>query len=355
MAYRMRIGVVIHGAEVLDTGMAARVLDRLEREAAVVATLGGAMGTAAVIDAGLEDRISIVPRQLVSQAIRDLDGRCDAVVILNWSKSRESGVGLGAIVFGRVSGTTTGPLLQLDRDFFVEWRPPAPALLARVVAELRLEKVDPPPVEAPTKEARTLHGVMPGENIWINGNVVGRATSSDVTVMLRDGRLTFENVQVKEHGLQKVKVDDLARAVIRSGSVRRTPSTARAIAPVPGMRLILVDHRAEDSIFRARGARAAVTVGDDTTRVSKALLARLGVPVIGIVDGDEDGICTDGAVTSGSATIRLRPGNDDQLGELVRRTVFGGKLEVPYAGDLGDLVERIAAMAGDALMEVKKD
>jgi hypothetical protein len=171
--------------------------------------------------------------------------------------------------------------------------------------------------------------------------------------MLHDGDLAFENVLVKEHGLQKVKVDDLARAIIRSGSVRRTRSALRGSGQALGEKLVLVDHRAEDSIFRARGARAAVTVGDDTTRVSRSLLARLGVPVIGIVDGDEDGICVDDAAAPGSATIHLRPGNDDQLGEMVRRTIFGGGLETSYSGDLAELVERIALMAGDALIDVK--
>jgi hypothetical protein len=196
--------------------------------------------------------------------------------------------------------------------------------------------------------------VVPGENIWINGNVVGRATSSQVTVRLVCGSLVFDNVAVKEHGLQKVKVDDLARAVIRTGSVRRTHSQLREVPPPTGDRLILIDHRAEDAIFRARGARAAVTVGDDTTRISRSLLARLGVPVIGIVDGDEDGICADDASAPGSAAILLRPGNDDQLGDVVRRTIFDGGQETTYAGDLGQLTERIAAMAGDALVAVKR-
>jgi hypothetical protein len=348
----MRIGVVVHGAEVIDSGMTARVLDGLEREAEVTATLGGAMGTAAMIDAGLEDRISVVPRQLVSSAVTDMDGRCDATVILNWSKSRESGLGLGAIIFGRV-GVISKPLIQLDRDFFVEWRPYAPEVILKLASELDLERVEPIPVDPSSDGVRRLHGVVPGESIWINGNVIGRATSSNVTVMLHDGDLAFENVLVKEHGLQKVKVDDLARAIIRSGSVRRTRSELRGSGQALGERLVLVDHRAEDSIFRARGARAAVTVGDDTTRVSRSLLARLGVPVIGIVDGDEDGICVDDAAAPGSATIRLRPGNDDQLGEVVRRTIFGGGLETSYYGDLAELVERIALMAGDALIDVK--
>lgn len=350
----MRIGAIVHGAEVIDSGMAVRALDRLEREAEVIATLGGAMGAAAIIDAGLEDRISIVPRQLVSHAIREMDKDCDAVVMLNWSKTRASGLGFGGIVFGRVVKDTTVPLVQMDLDFCVEWRPPAPDLLKKVAKELHLEEVAAPPIDARVDGVRRLHGVVPGENIWINGNVVGRANSSDVSVMLQEGKLSFENVRVKEHGLQKVKVDDLARAVIRSGSVRRTSAKVRVVPPASGDRLILIDHRAEDSIFRARGARAAVTVGDDTTRISTSLLARLGVPVIGIVDGDEDGICIDTAAAAGSATIRLRPGNDDQLGELVRSTVFNGGYETTYSGGLGELVERIAALAGAALIAVKR-
>ncbi len=350
----MRIGVIVHGAEVIDSGMAVKVMDRLERDAEITATLGGAIGTAAIIDAGLEDRITIVPRQLVSRAIRDMDSSCDAIVMLNWAKTRASGLGFGGIVFGRVAGDTTVPLMQMDRGFYVEWRPAAPGLLVDVARELGLEKVAAPPAEEPAAGIRKLHGIVPGENIWINGNVVGRATSSDVTVRLQDGKLFFENVRVKEHGLQKVKVDDLARAVIRSGSVRRTNARVRAVPPASGDRLILIDHRAEDSIFRARGARAAVTVGDDTTKISTSLLARLGVPVIGIVDGDEDGICVDDAAAAGSATIRLHPGNDDQLGELVRSAIFDGGQETTYSGDLGELVDRIAALAGAALITVKK-
>ncbi|MDW5562512.1 MAG: DUF2117 domain-containing protein [Methanomassiliicoccus sp.] len=355
MPEAMRIGVIVHGAEVIDSGMALQVMDRLEKEAEVIATLGGAMGAAAIIDAGLEERISIVPRQLVSHAIREMDEGCDSVVMLNWSKTLESGLGFGGIVFGRVAGATKVPLLQLDRGFHVVWRPVLPDLLKTVLRELGTREVPAPPPEVPAEGTRTLHGIIPGENIWINGNVVGRATSSDVTVLLRDGKLEFVNVAVKEHGLQKVKVKDLRRAVIRSGSVRRTSSEVRMVPPPQGDKLILIDHRAEDSIFRARGARAAVTVGDDTTRISRSLLARLGVPVIGIVDGDEDRICLDDAAAPGSVRIVLRPGNDDQLGELVRRTIFDGGQETTYQGDLAILAEHIAALAGDALITVEKD
>lgn len=341
--------MIVHGPEVIDSNMAIRVMGLLEQVAEVHATLGGAMGAAAIIDAGLEDRISIVPRQLVSDAIRSMDGSFDAVAVLNWSKSRESGLGFAAIVFAKVADTSI-PIIHMDRDFYVEWRPSVPESLRAAAEELGLEEVPLPPPEKRVDGIRSVHGVIPGENIWINGNVVGRATSREVTVRLRNGKLSLDNVRIKEHGLQKVKVDDLSRAVIRTGSVRRTRSEVRQVPLASGDRLILIDHRAEDAIFRARGARAAITVGDDTTRISRSLLARLGVPVIGIIDGDEDGICPDDASAPGSAAVLLKPGNDDQLGEEVRRTIFGGRLEATYSGSLGELAERIAAMAGDALV-----
>jgi hypothetical protein len=351
----MRYGLVVHGAEVIDSGTVTWVLDRLQREAEVVATLGGAMGAAALIDAGLQDRVSVVPRQLVSHALPALEQVCDATVMLNLSKTKESGLGFGSIVYGRVADKLSKPMVQMDHGFYVEWVPPMPLLLHSVVKELGMIKVDRPPREVPSGVKRVLHGVLPGESVWINGTVVGRATSSEVVVILCNGKLELLNVEVKEHGMEKVHVDDLQRAVIRSGSVRRTSSSSFFAAPsVGGEKVILVDHRAEDSIFRARGARAAVTVGDDTTRVASSLLARLGVPVIGIVDGDEDGICQDCAASPGSVTLVLYPGNDDQVGALVRQELFYGSDEMRFGGPLENLLGMIIDLAQDVLLEVKK-
>jgi hypothetical protein len=274
--------------------------------------------------------------------------------MVNWSKSRESGLGFGSMVTQKIVGKLTRTLVQLDRDFFVEWRPPLPPAVKEVIEDLGLRKVEVTPSEAVVEGVRILHGVRPGENIWVNGAVIGRATSGDVAISLRNGRLEFRNVEVKPHGLDRVKVTEVGTAVIRSGVVRRTTSAVRAVPPSSGDRVILVDHQAEDSIFRAGGARAAVTVGDDTSRIATSLLARLGVPVIGIVDGDEDGMCEDHAAAPGSATVRLRPGNDDQLGAAVREGIFGGNDELRYDGCTNDLVDRIAAMAGSVLIEVIK-
>ncbi len=351
----MRFGIVVHGPEVIDSGTAQQVMDRLSEEGEVLATLGGAMGLAAVMDAGLEGRMTIVPRQLVSDALLAMDRQADVVALLNQAKSRASGAAFGRMVVEKVIPELTRPLVQVDDGFYLIWKEGAIGPLADLIEELGLERLPRPDRGTDRSDRRVLNGVQPGENIWINGTVVGRATSSEVAVELTDGKLLFENVEVKDHGLEKVKVADLSKAIIRSGSVRRTSAAARAVPPPESDRLILVDHRAEDAIFRARGARAAVTVGDDTTCISASLLARLGVPVIGIIDGDEDGICRDRAAAPGSVIIVLRPGNDDQLGARVRQEIFEGREEARWADDLDELVRRIAGLAGSALLEVKKD
>jgi hypothetical protein len=347
----MRYGLVVHGPEVIDSGAVAEVLDLLSSAGEVSATLGGAMGLAALLDAGLEDRVKVVPRQLVSVALLDMDAWADAVVLLNRSKNRESGMAFGRMVVGRVADRLTKPLVQLDDGFCVRWRDGPVGDVDRIIAAQSLEVVPVPAIAFPERDRRTVSGVIPGESIWINGTVVGRATSPAVEIIANDGALSFRGMAVKEHGLEKLKHVDLGRAIIRSGSVRRTASRARQNGQASGDRVILVDHRAEDSIFRARGARAAVTVGDDTTRISASLLARLGVPVIGITDGDEDGICPDRQAAPGSLVFRLRPGNDDQLGARVRAELFGGRDEMTCPGGVDELAGRIRELAGDKLVE----
>jgi hypothetical protein len=348
----VRYGIVVHGPEAVDSGMAMWFLDRLSQDHVVEATLGGAMGLAAVLDAGLEERIDASKRELVSEAVARLGRTCDTVLLLNWSKDQGSGAAFGRLVWEHVPPPMRVPMVQADRDFFIVWEGSLSEELASMFQERGLERMEAPLPSAKRKDIRDISGVRPGEHIWINGTVIGQANSDKVTIGTCDGHLCFEGVDVKAHGLEKITLVDLGRAIIRSGSVRRTWSPTRRVDPAGGNRLILVDHRGEDSIFRAPGSMAAVTVGDDTTRVCSALLARLGVPVIGIVDGDEDGICTDKSYAPGSVIVKLRPGSDDQLGEKVRAEIFRGGDETEYDGGLTGLAEHIARMAGPSLLEV---
>jgi len=56
-------------------------------------------------------------------------------------------------------------------------------------------------------------------------------------------------------------------------------------------KVAFVDHTGYDVFkFLDEGICCAVTVGDDTTAIVGDVLERFGLPIIGIVDGDRDGL-----------------------------------------------------------------
>lgn len=342
----MRYGVVIHGPEVIDLGIAEKVLDHLDTMGDVEATIGGAMGVAALIDAGLEDRVTVKGRQLVSDALVEMDRRSDEVILLNSSKTPASGQAFGRMVVSRVIQRLEVPLVQIDSGFYICWKHPIDTAVASLVRSMNLREAPASKIVETSPHRRVISGVEIGENVWMDGLVVGRAIDEVVEVRLVQGELVFTGLEPKEHGIEKLSVTDLSKTIIRSGSVRRTEGGEGRLQAT-GNRIILIDHRAEDSLFRGRDMKAAVSIGDDTTRIATSLLARLGVPVIGIVDGDEDGICMDSSAAEGSVRIVLQPGNDDQLGALVRERIFRGQDEIEYQGTIGELISKIKHLAGN--------
>ncbi|MFZ2472261.1 MAG: DUF2117 domain-containing protein [Methanothrix sp.] len=93
-----RIGVVVHGPEIIDNGCALHLLNYLKKLGGVTAVLGGTMGRVAVIDAGMEDIITISPKRRQSHSIQDLVATSEVIFLLNQAKSRESGLAFGAMV-----------------------------------------------------------------------------------------------------------------------------------------------------------------------------------------------------------------------------------------------------------------
>ncbi len=351
---RMRIGLVLHGPEVIDTGKAAFILSYLRKKGKVEARLGGTMGAAAIVDAQMEREIE-VKRELVSEALRDLAKHSDVLYLASCSKTRKSGLAFGRIAVGRAKIRPVRPMIQVDDDFVVSWNEEGRLRAeedAKAFGQDLIDCAHPP--AAREGGWRRVHGVQPGENVWINGIVVGKAISDEVWVGSESGRLALKGIEVKQHGLEKLGNLDAQRAVIRSGSVRRTSAARRAGKLEEGEKVILVDHRAEESFFRAKGAKAAVTVGDDTTCITGSLLYRLGVPVIGIVDGDEDGICRERAAAPGSVVITLAPGNDDLVGSAVKEEIFGGRQEMETALNISQLTSKIMELCGSRIKEVRR-
>jgi len=100
----------------------------------------------------------------------------------------------------------------------------------------------------------------------------------------------------------------------------------------------------------AGGYCYAVTVGDDTTAIAADILARLGIPVIGIVDGDLDRLAECTAVQPGSIILKARAGHDDLVGRSVHTHIFGGKDRAAISRR--EMLSRIMDLAGESIESV---
>ncbi|MDD4448540.1 MAG: DUF2117 domain-containing protein, partial [Methanothrix sp.] len=277
-----RIGVVVHGPEIIDSGCALSLINYLkkQKQASVAAVLGGTMGRVAVIDAGLEDVITISPRQRPSQSILDLQDTSDIIFLLNLAKSRESGLVFGTMV-AKAAGINK-PLIQIDcGGRFVahlcgnEVENEGDGILAlKLASDLGLDCLHhtllPGATLGKKTTKRAISGVIPGELISINGIVIGRATESGVELEAKDGKIVgLKGVNPKEHGLEKLsRFDvDLEKAIIRSGSIRRSEGLRVRMGERANKGeeewAVLIDHCAEDAFEAAQGSSLAVTVKPD--------------------------------------------------------------------------------------------
>jgi len=356
--------VVLHGPEIIDSGCALKLIGNLQRLGRVTAVLGGTMGRVALIDAGLQDTVQISPRRRPSQSIRGLEEGSDIIFLLNLAKSRESGLFFGAMV-GQAAGEGR-PLIQIDCGgrfvSLLRSDEKAAILASRLAFELGLDLIHPPPMGKIGGEdergtiRRTLNAVCPGDLISVNGTVIGRALESRVEIEVDRGRIVrVKGATVKLHGLEKLDYVDLKKAIIRSGSIRRTapPFMRDARGKIVDLaEAAYIDHSAEDAFEAAFGAGVAVTVGDDTTAIAGDILSRLGIIVMGIVDGDLDSLAEGTGMMQGSIIFRVKPGHDDAVGKEVKDRIFQGKERIRVTP--GEMAERIKAIAGSHLLEIEQ-
>ncbi len=360
----LKIGVVVHGPEIVDLGLALRLLRYLERLGEVTAVIGGTMGRVAIIDSRVEKEIEISSKRKPSRSLIDLQASSDILFLINYAKNRESGLAFAAKVAdaaaptrplicidcgGRFVGLVAGPVAEGNRDL-------ATKISKQVSGHLGLELIKFPspskPIFKKDSIRRTLVGVQPGELISINGMVVAMALKSSVEIESRAGKIVnIKGALPKKQALRKLPQVNLAESIIRSGSIRRTmvkPSSREC----KGNRIAFIDHSAEDAFILAEDACLAVTIGDDTTAVAADILFRLGVSVIGIVDGDPDQLVSGTAMKKGSAVIKVKPGKDDVLGGKLKKMMAAEATEDTLDED--ELIELILRLAGNDLISVDR-
>ena len=338
------IGLVVHGPEIVDSGYAAKIIEILQNYGEVKARLGGTMGRTAVLDAQLEGIIDISQKLLPSQSINKfVEEGLDIIFLINYGKSSLTGHTFGFKVWNNCQINT--PLIQIERPgeddgSLVAWNSDLEKFSVIIAKELNLEIINPTEIvneinsksccfQENLKSYRKIAGVSPKENLFVNGIVVGKSTSSEVTIVAEDGIIIgIIGGEIKGHGLQKLGKIDLNKAIIKTGLLRKSVVKPRVLESPKNcnssVNVALLNHAAED-IYKFKDMDMVVTVGDDTTLVAADILYRFNVPIIGITDGDLDKVVQKGFIAAGSMIVELESGCDDYVGEKILFELFNGK------------------------------
>lgn len=287
----------------------------------------GTMCRTAVIDAGLESAIDITRCDLPSRTLAAFP--CAVPVLVNSGKTVASGLAFGDIVAGRARRTA----VQVERasrpDGLVALWETEPNETAAWVAEALAGSLSLPlrklrPSEDAGGDCHTVRCADPGEPLFANGVLIGIVEGPEVKVRMRGGRIDrIEGVAVKAAGLARLGA--AGKVGFRSGLLRHAPVPARDVPVRYGRgRMAVIDHGAIGALESIDGDTVgALTVGDDTTEVAGDVLARRGIPIIGVTDGDRDGVIAGAARADGSIVFRVSGTTDDEAGAALAAAVTG--------------------------------
>ncbi len=369
----MRIGIILHGPEIVDEGGVEQIIRVLSKEHDVTAKLGGTMGRTAVLDAGLEELIDISQGMTPSQTIESLKGRIDLAILLNRGKTLETGRHFGCIVASRLDLSI--PFIHIESPFYCgkiiyygkngeRCAEHVRGLLRKHIPDLELTIESGTPlcplvrIEG-DRQIRRIYGALPGENIRLEGVVIGHITHNEPEIICRNGRVVeLKGIKIKRHGLEKLegRKIDLFTAKVKTGNIRRTKHVTKvqpARSSADGKKVVIIDHCAESTFELVGDADIAITVGDDTTTIAADILTRLGIAIIGITDGDVDSILGDAAVPAGSIIIRVKEGYDDIIGREISEKLMMGKQKLAVHS-YEEIVEIVLKFAENKIEEIKR-
>jgi hypothetical protein len=383
------LGLLIHGPEVIDEGEVEEAIGTLKGSGfELEAALGGMTGKTAVIDAGLRHVIDISKDSKPSEVVYDFVERgLDFILLLNHAKTEESGLMLGEGILryfidrGGTKESLSFVQLEYGNRIIIPWfLKHCDGEIYRQLTEIFSDFRESAPYKLESrckKESnlvyRTIMGVHPGEKIVVNGVVVGMsAHEHTVTLVAKEGKLVkIEGGTLIEHNLEKLPLMELKGALIKTGSlIRRTKPRRIRIEKVPrkGTKKACFFYSIENLFPKMLESdiAVAVVIGDDTTSIAGDILKRFCIRMIGITDGDADGLIDgirsgalaeyDKFLPPDSMILRLKPERDDIIGEKVKAEIFKGGYEIELEGDVEQQVailkQRILDLADDDIISV---
>lgn len=309
--------MVIHGPEIFDHGDAAWLLERLSFSRAIVA---GVMARTAAEESGLPVEFDGRPP---SRVIREIEG---PVFLANRGKTPHSGRVFGDIVASRPGIRGLVQVECSDARVYC-WNCGDLALATDLATRLGYALDTVTSMAEQPEHTRQIRGCIPGEPVYVNGIVIGRATAD--VVVLRSGQGTVgpvSGLELKPHGMEKLLQRgsiNISTAWCKSGAIRSSFARHGGRAERYG-RVVVIDHCGHEMYTRMGADCCGVlAIGDDTTSVCGHICTHRGIPVLGITDNDCDTILPS-AFAPGSLVLDTRPERDDDLGAEIAASVPEG-------------------------------
>jgi hypothetical protein len=332
------IRLVIHGPELIDSGRIADMVDALRALGPLRVLAGGTMARVAALDKHLTF-VDTSRNIHTSDALNHVSDR-EVLVLANCGKTSETGRVFGQIVSSRVRRS----VIHVERPGLIDgsvllWRGADGDMsrnvqyVARHLSDrLSLKLIEKQKRELPVEQTddvvtRHIYGARLGELLLVQGIVVGTVVDGDVAVIVQRGRIVnIAGAATKAHGLEKIGNIDLSTAYIKTGPLRASNDACAQRSMLPARPLergavTFVNHRADKTLDSVNETTiCAITVGDDTTSICGDILSRAGIPIVGITDGDGDGLYTGACEVEGSLVLRLNNASDDDLGFFLERS-----------------------------------
>jgi hypothetical protein len=306
--------MIMHGPELFDGGEAAWLMNLLSPERVIVA---GVMARTAAEESGLRVEFIAWPPSRVIGTLRGI------VYLVTRGKTAKTGELFGNIVASRlmkrglVHIECTGKVVYCWDSGNKELA----GTLSRLTGYPEMSIQSTPHTH---ENCRKIQGCVPGEPVYVNGIIIGLATSDTVVLTSKEGRIVpCSGLEPKPHGLEKLALCppvNLSTAWCKSGTVRSASPLISGKAPGAG-RVLVIDHCGHEIYARMPDDCCGVlAIGDDTTGVCGHILAHRGIPVLGIVDGDRD-VIVPPAFAARSVVAEVLGERDDDVGREIAKKV----------------------------------
>lgn len=316
------LAILFHGIDIFYDKKSKEILDKLSSVYDAKPFIIGTMGITSLFDSGISGVELIFKRP--SKALSEINGFDSVLIVLKARSVETARTFLGAIgERTKFSKEIIGIDINTLSLFEVK---PGVSTVKDYLLSIGYREVSTGKGIDIRQEGeylvRRVRGCNCLELLLFEGLVVGKIIDKDVRVYVKDGTICeIKGVEIKQHGLEKIKDVDIFSLKIDSteGFEAKKP---QVIKKIQGENILFINHDAYSIYQNLLDLAGAVTIGDDTTRVSGYILQRFGLPIIGIVDGDKDGVIKEESFYSGSIVFEVDA--DDLAGEKIQSKFFKG-------------------------------